>query len=418
MAAEPIRLALLAASPMWFQAPVYSLLAADPRIDFTAIFASSAGVRPANIGYSEPVAWDVDALSGYRSVFLKNAGHAEIESASFFRHRDLDIVPTLVKGNYDVLWVHGYASMTHVMAILTQLTRRRPLLIREEQTHLHPRPRVKAALKRAILSAICRKAYALCIGTENQRWFQSYGVSPERQFRVPYAVDNDHFRREAKRLAPHAAELRSTLGIRDPSLPVILSVGRLIPKKQPLFLLEAFRRLRERRPCSLLLVGSGELESELRRAIHRQQIPDVAMPGFLKQSQIARAYAAADVFTLPSRIHETWGTVVNEAMNFGLPIVVSDKVGCAADLVEEGANGFVVSATDPSELADRLERLVDSPGLRRDFGRRSRELISQFTAARAATAIRDAVAAAVGQERWAAAGGATERHAAVGGRTS
>ena len=81
------------------------------------------------------------------------------------------------------------------------------------------------------------------------------------------------------------------------------------------------------------------------------------LAGFLNQSELPEAYVAADVFCLPSVLHETWGLVVNEALNFGLPVVVSDKVGCAADLVRPGWNGFVVPAGQPGPLADALEQL-------------------------------------------------------------
>lgn len=394
---------MLAASPVPYQIPLYRMIAADPRVDFTAIFASSAGVRPENLGFSEPVAWDIDALNGYRSVFLRRAERAGIDSASLMRHRDLDVITTLLRGDFEVLWSHGYSSLTHLLGIGTQLARRRPVLIRDDQTLLHPRPLIKNLVKSVVLGGILKRSFALYVGIENQRWFESYGVPPARQFRVPWCVDNTSFRDHASRLARRRGELREEFGIAAQSGPVILSVGRLIPKKQPLFLLEAFRRIRERRRCCLLLVGSGDLDEEIRREIARRSIPDVILAGFLNQSQIARAYAVADVFALPSKMHETWGLVVNEAMNFGLPVVVSNKVGCAPDLVQEGVNGFVVSPDDPTDLAERLEALVDSPELRANFAAASLEIISRYTYEAAAEDILRALEAAVGPARWAAA---------------
>ncbi len=88
--------------------------------------------------------------------------------------------------------------------------------------------------------------------------------------------------------------------------------------------------------------------------------------------------AAADVFVLPS-VEETWGIVANEAMNFGLPLVVSDLVGCAPDLVREGENGFVVAHDDVEALTGALERLVSNRDVRERFGARSLEIVSEWT---------------------------------------
>jgi glycosyltransferase involved in cell wall biosynthesis len=209
---------------------------------------------------------------------------------------------------------------------------------------------------------------------------------------------------DAAQLSTRRTDLRRDFGLSDLSSPVIVSVARLIPKKQPSLLLKAFMQVRERRPCSLLFVGSGELESQLQHYARRHRIRDVAFTGFVNQSDISRAYAAADIFALPSGFDETWGLAVNEAMSFGLPVVVSDKVGCSVDLVRDGVNGYIVSSDDIGALADRLEHLVKSYELRRRFGAASRKMISEFGSYDvAAEGIRRAVASAVGRERWAAA---------------
>jgi glycosyltransferase involved in cell wall biosynthesis len=125
--------------------------------------------------------------------------------------------------------------------------------------------------------------------------------------------------------------------------------------------------------------------------------------GFLDQTQVSRAYVAADVFALVSSHDETWGLVVNEAMNFGLPIVVSDRVGSGADLVQSGHNGFVVPHDDLDALIAALDRLVVSGDLRRRLGEASREMISAWTYDVTAAGLVAAVRAAVGESRWALA---------------
>ena len=402
--AAPVRLALLAASPMYYQAPLYRRLAADPRLDFTAIFASNGGLRPHEAGYGQPITWDVDAMSGYRSRFLAKADTNPIDGSTLSLV-DRDVVGVLRSGRYEALWLHGYNFATHLMAAATQRATGGHLLFREEQTLLHRRPLPKRIVKTPALRLLFSQGRSLYIGTQNRRWFAHYGVPPERQFFVPYCVDNERMQDVARRLAPERDALRDEFGLPADRGPLIVSVARLVPKKQPEFLLEAFRRVRERHRCCLLFVGSGDLEESMRRQVAEARIPDVAFTSFLPQSQVPRAYAAADVFALVSKAHETWGLAVNEAMNFALPVVVSDRVGCAIDLVANDRNGFVVAHDDVEQLAASLERLVTSDEERARLGEASLERVTGWHHGVAAEGVAAAVADAVGPARWREAGG-------------
>lgn len=131
--------------------------------------------------------------------------------------------------------------------------------------------------------------------------------------------------------------------------------------------------------------------------LSRPRRPGPAKPDIDK---VRGVYACADIFALVSREHETWGLVVNEAMNFALPVVVSDKVGCAADLVRDGQNGFVVPCSDLPRLVDALLTLVDSPNMRQQFGEVSFNIISQWNDNEvAARGVLEATARAVGLDR-------------------
>jgi glycosyltransferase involved in cell wall biosynthesis len=297
----------------------------------------------------------------------------------------------------------GYNYATHLMAAVTQRLLRRPILFREEQTILHPRPLGRTLVKEAALRALFSQGAAVYISSENRRWFEHYGVPPERLFFSPYAVDNDRFRADADRLKPRRNQLRNRFGVSDPDVPIILSVSRLLPKKQPLYLLEAFRKVRSRHRCALLIVGTGEEEGRMRAKVAAEDIPDVHFAGFLNQTEVSEAYVSADIFALLSREHETFGLVTNEAMNFGLPVVVSDKVGCSTDLVIPGGNGFRVSAHDSDDAAYALAVLVENRELRHRMGARSRKRITPWNGARAAQGVVHGIRHLVGERRWEAA---------------
>jgi glycosyltransferase involved in cell wall biosynthesis len=199
-----------------------------------------------------------------------------------------------------------------------------------------------------------------------------------RLFPARYCVDNDYFQRKAEELGLSRGEIRDGFGITDDA-PVVLFSGKFIEKKQPLLLIEAFAKVYKQTSCWLLMVGDGPLRQPMEDLIRRLQIPNVLLPGFLNQTELPRAYTTADVFVLPSAYMETWGLVVNEAMNFSLPVVVTDKVGCAADLVREGWNGFVVDHQSVDALAEALSLLVKDREMRRRFGERSYDLVSEYS---------------------------------------
>src|SRR6266540_3489204 len=126
-------------------------------------------------------------------------------------------------------------------------------------------------------------------------------------------------------------------------------------------------------------VDNAFFQERAEELVRRDGIPGVRMVGFLNQTELPAAYTAADVFVLPSGMHETWGLVVNEAMNFSLPVIVSDKVGCGQDLMRQGWNGFSVSHRDTQDLAWAMKVLAGDPKLRQTFGARSRQLVSRYS---------------------------------------
>ena len=377
--ARQLRLGLLAGSPVPFKVPLYRRLAAADNLDLTVIYCSTAGLRPSppdSTGYGNDVRWDTNLLAGYSSSFVRRADRNKGYGVRFAQLSDPDVVPLLLKKRFDVLWVDGYSSVTQLLALVTQRARGGGLVLREEQTLLHPRPFVRTVMKEASLRTLFAQLdAAVYISRENRRWLEHYGVTSERLFSSPYTPDTDFFAGEANRLCPLRSQLRKEIELSADGSPVIVTASRLVEAKQTDMVIDAFARVRRHHQCSLLVVGSGPLEEQLQARVESERIPDVRFAGFLNQSQISRAYAAADVFMLLSKSGETFGMAVAEAMHFGLALVVSDKVGSAPDLVGEGANGFVVYRDDLHGAASVLERLVADADLRARFGEASRERI-------------------------------------------
>lgn len=161
----------------------------------------------------------------------------------------------------------------------------------------------------------------------------------------------------------------------------ILTIGRQIPKKNFLVLLNAYHLYISStvNPKELILVGDGPEHESLVEFSKQNDLKTVTFLPFKSQDELKNIYQKADYFILPSRHGETWGLVVNEAMVSGLPVIVSDQVGCASTLVKDGVNGYTFSPNDVYELADLLIKM-DELGAkeRREMGERSKEIINDW----------------------------------------
>jgi glycosyltransferase involved in cell wall biosynthesis len=158
--------------------------------------------------------------------------------------------------------------------------------------------------------------------------------------------------------------------------PVVLYVGQLIERKGVVDLLEAHRMLLADMPDAMLvLAGYGQLEPVLRRRVEEQRISGVRFTGHVAISDLPRYYVAADCFVLPSH-EEVWGLVLNEAAACGLPLVTTEPVGAAPDLVIPGRNGFVVPSGSPRALASAIAGALQAKDA---MGAESRTIVAGMT---------------------------------------
>lgn len=283
-----------------------------------------------------------------------------------------------------MLWLHGYNHPTLAAAILIGRARGRRVLVRDDQTLLEPRSTLKLAARRLLVRSLFHGVTGLYVGEESRRFLRYHGLPDDRLFRVPYAVDDGLFR-SRDLSASERTLLRRAFGVTDDA-PVILFSGKLTGEKGESDLIDAFHHVRARHDAWLLFAGEGKARGFLESRVSALGLSNVEFLGFLNQTELADVYRCADVFTLPSS-HDTWGLVVNEAMANGLPVVVSDHVGCAPDLVKEGWNGFVTPVGHVDALAASLTVLVGDPAKRRAFGENSRRHIASFSVAESANSL-------------------------------
>jgi len=396
------RLAYLVSHPIQYQAPLLRRIAQEPDIDLTVLFGSDFSVRGyRDQGFGVGVKWDVPLLDGYKHVFLPKLRDGQDISFATPMNR---AIASHLRGlggaaAFDTLWVHGYATVNSLHGMIAAKSLGIPVLLRAE-SWLRDRGRsgLKLALKNVFFAGLQQLVDGvLPIGTLNAEYWRHYFGDGVPQFPMPYAVDNAYFSERARAACAGRSSLQAELGL-DATRPVILFASKLQSRKHCDHLVAAYARLSpapgsEPHPY-LVIVGDGEERAALERQAAATGFQSIRFCGFRNQSELPRFFDLASVFVLPSR-HEPWGLIVNEVMNAARPAIVSDDVGCAPDLIADGVNGCIYPAGDIAALEAALRRVLDTPGVAGEMGRRAFERIQSWSFAEDIAGLRRAMASVV-----------------------
>ena len=212
-------------------------------------------------------------------------------------------------------------------------------------------------------------------GRASAEYVKSYGRQDSEIFVAPNAVDNERFSRGAQAARDRAGS-RNLLGVPQR---FFLFVGRLVKAKGVFDLLEAYGQLAPelRAEWGLVFAGDGPARKQLEKRAARIG-GEVVFAGFVQRDQLASYYGLADVLVFPT-YSDTWGLVVNEALACGLPVIAARAAGCADDLVQDGCSGYLLDAGNVAQLRAAMEKLAQEPELRREMGRRGREIIANYS---------------------------------------
>jgi glycosyltransferase involved in cell wall biosynthesis len=382
-----IRLGYIAGEPNPSRVPHLRVLGDVPDIDLTVIYAAPTVHRRT---------WTLDVGD---AVVLRGPRLP----TTFVLHHDYPLTPQiwrlLDRNRFDCLAIGGWSLMATQLAIAWARARGVPYLLISENHEREPRPAWVRVVKSLVLRHVIPQAAGhLVTGSLAREHQLAYGGRADGIVVWPNTVDVEAFGRRADELRAGRDELRRELGA-APGEVVVLQVSRLIPQKGTDVFVDAVARARgrARTPLRAVLVGDGELGPSLRARAAELGLP-LTLTGLRQGDNVIRAYAAADVFALLSR-REPWGIVVNEAAASGLPLVLADRVGAAADLVVPGENGEVVPAENPEATGRVLAKLADDPELRERYGVRSRELVASWGYEPSVAAVAELVRKAVRDAR-------------------
>jgi glycosyltransferase involved in cell wall biosynthesis len=320
-------------------------------------------------GYGNDATWDVDLTSGVQARVLTNVLRGR--EVHPFRQLNLGVLHSTLRGRFDAIFLSGYASPSNWLVLAAAKLTGCPVWYQSDTNILDmerkTKSRFKDFLRRRFLRGV---SLFLVAGNNNQAAYRHFGIKEDQMVWCPIPVDMARYSsaRHDPELNKKLDELRARYEIPKGSR-VVAFCGKLIERKRPEDVIEALRIL-ERKNTYGLLIGSGEMEGELRRSLTRND--RIVITGFVNQSEIPYHMLLADIGVVSSE-WDPHPLVTTEFAMCGRPVVVSDYCGVWGDhdVLRPGENGLLYKCGNVPELARQISVLLDDDKLRHEMGQRS-----------------------------------------------
>ena len=322
----------------------------------------------------------------------------------------------LEQTNPDVVAVNGWNNFGSLIAANCCVRRGIPMIVMSESARQdEPRTWWKEAMKRRMVDLF---SAALVGGQRHVEYLVELGMPVDRIFTGYDVVDNNYFCERARQIRNPKSEIRNPHGLPEN---YFLASARFIEKKNLPSLISVYAKYRQKSqsdgkaPWDLVLLGDGPLREAINSQLSTLNLHShVHLPGFKPYDELPVYYALANAFVHAST-SEQWGLVVNEAIASGLPVIVSNRCGCAPELVN--GNGFTFDPTNEDELATRLLEMTSLRDQeRKHLGDNSYRIAANFAPERFGEGLQRAVSVAMGvpQKRF----GVIDRALLLAGATS
>lgn len=400
------RVAVINSHPIQHFAPLWRAVTARGEIELKVFYCTDWGVNEyRDPGFGTTFRWDVDLMSGYASETLPIARRPE--SLGFWEVDNPAVGGALDAFDPDVLILFGYSFLTNWRALAWARARARTsardvrVLLFSDSELKHDR----GAAARLAKEVVVRGFYAMTdgampIGNCNADYYRHYGLPSRALFGCPYPVDGGRFLASVGDVKATRAAIRRERGIAEDDF-VFASVGKYIPRKRHADVARAFLELpaEERGRARALFIGDGPGRPELEE-LARLGEGRIDLTGFINQSRMPAYFAACDALIVASEM-DPHPLVVTEALFLGLPVLVSDKLGCIGpdDTVRDGENGVVYPCGDVGALSAAMSRLLRDRELYNRFSESSRRIAPSQDTSFAAKKLGEAVRAVMSQPR-------------------
>ncbi len=366
------RLAIITTHPIQYYAPVFKLLHERKQIDIKVFYTwGETSEDKFDPDFGKKISWDLPLLEGYPFEWVQNIA-ANAGSHHFNGIKNPGLINQVINFKPDAVLVYGWSYHSHLKA-MRYFKNKIPVYFRGDSTLLDEKSLFKSFLKSIFLKWVYKHIdHAFYTGTNNKAYFKKYGLKDHQLTFAPHAIDNDRFKTDR---CTEANELRTQLKLSTHDI-LILFAGKLEAKKNPEILLDAVMRINNPN-IHLLFTGNGNLETALKHKAQNHN--NIHFLNFQNQIQMPVVYQACNLFCLPSKgPGESWGLAVNEAMACGKAVLVSDKCGCAIDLVPDNKNGAIFKSENLNDLVAQLKQLTQSKNKLSQLGEASARIITHW----------------------------------------
>ena len=344
------KIALITNEPAPYRIPALNRMARAPGISLHVIFCCE---REPNRG------WNLPPMH-FEHTFLRERITTINDR---YIHNNIDVVPALKQCAPDVIVTDGF-NPTHLYSFAYALIKQVAHVAMTDGT-LESEETLSTAHRMVRRFVYSRSRAFVAASDGGKKLFKSYGVPDTHCFQSCLCVEN----------ADYSPLNEQAQGLFD-----FIFCGRIEAVKNPLFAIEVALLVAKNlgRKVSILFVGSGSLEEEVRQSAARYpDLLEARFNGFALQHELPPLYRSARLFIFPTR-WDPWGVVANEACAAGLPVLVSPYAGVSGELILDGQNGFIC-ALDAPLWAEKASLLLGDPDLYSAFSQRSRALVGNFT---------------------------------------
>lgn len=393
-----LNILVIAKHPVYYSVPIYRCLESDSRFNSRVLYLDDISLRRVFFKeFDDFYRPEYDHLSGYSSEFCTNiskllAGNSSLDS--FFSHINPGIFIHIWKSNANYVLVHGYEKLSWWLVLLATVLSGKELVFRMEATDKPSSRQTTLSIVRRFIRDMMLRVYLLpcdkilysCGG--NKAHLRRFAKTGSRFCFFPCAVDNEyHEKRYSDFSQARQEESRTSLEIYGEDF-VIIFPARFTSRKRPFDLVDAVSKVRDKR-IVILFVGDGPLRVELERRCRKESIRAI-FTGFVQPMDMYRYYSISNLYVNSSE-YDPSPKAMNEAMNYYMPIITSDMVGTATDLVDPEKNGYIYKCGDVCSLSSYISWLVQNRGAAKQMGHKSKEIVRNWNYKRGVNNLYDAL---------------------------